>query len=122
MSAILIEGDAEGWYESGAVTDVTIRNNRFIDCAYSGGPAKTTIALNPSSRTIDKKKPVHSNISITDNYFDTDGRPILFAKSTSNIRFIGNEIVTYNPTFIFKGCSKIDIKPKNKNFNISESL
>ncbi len=122
MSAILIEGDAEGWYESRAVTDVTIRNNRFIDCAYSGGPAKTTIALNPSNRTIDKKKPVHSNISITGNYFDTDGRPILFAQSTSNIRFIGNEIVTENPTFIFKGCSKIDIKPKNKNFNISESL
>ena len=30
-SAILIPGDANGWYESGAVTDVLIRNNVFND-------------------------------------------------------------------------------------------
>ena len=28
-SAILISGDANGWYESGAVKDVMIRNNTF---------------------------------------------------------------------------------------------
>ena len=37
MSAILIEGDAEGWFESGPVSDVLIEGNIFVDCAYNGG-------------------------------------------------------------------------------------
>ena len=49
MSAILIEGDAEGWYESGPVKDVLIENNTFIDCAYNGGPENAVIALHPSN-------------------------------------------------------------------------
>src|ERR1035438_7991516 len=31
-SAILIPGDANGWFESGAVSDVTIRSNVFDNC------------------------------------------------------------------------------------------
>jgi hypothetical protein len=50
MSAVLIEADAEGWYESGPVRDVTIRNNEFIDCAYQGGPGNAVIAINPSNK------------------------------------------------------------------------
>lgn len=34
MSAILFEGDMSHWYESGAVRDVTVRNNRFLDGTY----------------------------------------------------------------------------------------
>ncbi|HEY0868533.1 MAG TPA: hypothetical protein VGE01_14205, partial [Fimbriimonas sp.] len=34
-SAILIAGDANQWYESGAVKDVTIRRNRFDNCLTS---------------------------------------------------------------------------------------
>lgn len=106
MSAILIEGDAEGWFESGPVCDVTIKNNTFIDCAYSGGPEHATIALNPSNKVIDKNKPVHTNIMITDNVFDTEGRPILYAKSTSNISFINNKIIgnQAKQPFILNGC------------------
>ncbi len=40
MSAVLIEADAEGWYESGPVRDVMIRNNEFIDCALPGRPGQ----------------------------------------------------------------------------------
>ena len=32
MSAILIADDARSWFESGPVTDVTIRRNKFIEC------------------------------------------------------------------------------------------
>ena len=56
MSAILIEADAEGWYESGPVRDVTIRSNAFIDCAYQGGPGNAVIAINPSNKVADVKK------------------------------------------------------------------
>ena len=92
MSAILIEGDAEGWYESGPVCDVTIENNTFIDCGYVGGPANAVIALHPSNTIIDAERPVHRNVRILNNRFVTFGNPVLYAKSTSGLRFEGNEV------------------------------
>ena len=82
MSAILIESDAEGWFESGPVKDVLIKNNTFIDCAYQGGPGNAIIALNPSNTLIDSSKPVHRNIRIIDNLFKTFDYPVLYVKST----------------------------------------
>ena len=35
-AAILIEGDLDHWFESGSHTDLTIRNNRFVNCCTSG--------------------------------------------------------------------------------------
>lgn len=52
MSAILIEADAEGWYESGPVKDVWIKGNTFIDCAYNGGPGHAVIAIHPSNKSL----------------------------------------------------------------------
>lgn len=56
MSAILIEADAEGWYESGPVKDVLIKGNTFIDCAYNGGPGHAVIAIHPSNKIIDAER------------------------------------------------------------------
>ena len=92
MSAILIEGDAEGWFESGPVCDVTIENNTFIDCGYVGGPANAVIALHPSNTVIDPERPVHRNVKILNNKFVTFGNPLLYAKSTGGLRFEGNEV------------------------------
>ena len=97
MSAILIEGDAEGWYESGPVCDVLIENNRFIDCGYVGGPANAVIAIHPSNTKIDADRPVHRNIRITGNRFETFGNPVLYAKSTADILFEGNTITSDLP-------------------------
>lgn len=92
MSAILIEGDAEGWFESGPVCDVLIQNNTFIDCAYGGGPHNAFIALNPSNKVADERKPVHRNVRIVGNTFRTSGNPVLYAKSTADLIFQGNRI------------------------------
>lgn len=111
MSGILIEADAEGWFESGPVRDVTISRNRFIGCAYNGGPHKATIAINPSNKVINSKHPVHSGIRITDNYFETDGNPILYAKSTHNLTFTGNTINGMPDTpYITEGCSAVRLQ------------
>lgn len=97
MSAILIEGDAEGWYESGPVCDVLIKGNTFIDCAYNGGPANAVIAINPSNTIINAKHPVHRNIRIEGNTFKTLGSyPVLYAKSTSELKLTNNKIVSDN--------------------------
>jgi len=61
MSAILIADDALSWYESGMVKDVTIRNNKFIEC---GSPV---IYIEPENKV--HKGAVHQNISIENNKF-----------------------------------------------------
>lgn len=97
MSAILIEGDASGWFESGPVCDVLIENNTFIDCGYTGGPANAVIALHPSNTVIDPERPVHRNVRILNNRFETFGNPALYAKSSADVRFEGNEVSVNHP-------------------------
>jgi hypothetical protein len=125
MSAILIEGDASGWYESGPVKDVMIRNNTFIECGYNGGPKNAVIAINPSNKKIDAHKPVHENISIENNIFKTFGNPLVFAKSTKGISFIGNEAYRVSSNFSFPkvpmlqlvGCKGVVIKNNKLNLD-----
>lgn len=90
MSAILIEGDAKGWFESGPVCDVRIEGNTFIDCAYNGGPYNAVIAINPSNSIIDAKHPVHKNIRIRHNTFQVFDYPVLYAKSAEGLVFSNN--------------------------------
>lgn len=92
MSAILIEGDAKGWFESGPVCDVLIRSNTFVDCAYNGGPGNAVIAINPSNSIVHANCPVHKNIRIENNTFKIFDYPVLFAKSTEGLTFIDNVI------------------------------
>lgn len=119
MTAILIEGDAEGWYESGPVCDVLIKNNTFIDCAYSGGPGNAIIALHPSNTDINADRPVHRNVRIENNVFKTFDYPVLYAKSTAQLRFNNNTIVgtkTFQPTakdtntIYLNGCKDVVIR------------
>lgn len=116
MSAILIEGDAAGWYESGPVRDVTIERNTFVDCAYQGGPEKAVIALNPSNSVIDPKRPVHSGIRVEGNTFVTHGNTVLYAKSTAGITFAGNDIsllplgeAQQRPLLVLNGCNGVTV-------------
>ena len=89
MHAILISSDASGWYESGAVKDVTISGNRFIDCACGRNDA--VISISPTNTVEDSQHPVHTGIVITGNYFETHGNPVLFSKS-AEVRMENNEI------------------------------
>lgn len=110
MAAILIEGDAEGWFESGPVKNVVIRDNVFVDCGYAGSTYGATIAINPSNTVVNPSKPVHENIRIVGNRFITDGRPVLYAKSTSGIIFMRNTVEgEIEPKFIFNGCRDVQI-------------
>lgn len=84
MPAILIENDASGWFESGCVRDMLIRNNRFHQC---GEPV---IHINPRNSL--PNPAVHRNIRIEDNVFHLRGQSAVGAKSTSGLRVTGNRI------------------------------
>ncbi len=84
MSAILVAGDARSWFESGGVRDMTVRNNRFINC---GEPV---VSINPDNS--DSNDSIHRNIRIENNRFDLAGRVSVKASGTTGLRVTGNRI------------------------------
>lgn len=93
-SAILIAGDANGWYESGAVTDVTISNNIFKDACLTSMYqfCEGIISIYPIIPAVDSLKPYHRNISIIQNTFMAFDYPVLYAFSVDGIKFVSNKI------------------------------
>ena len=79
MAAILIEDDAEGWFESGPVRDMLIRGNTFTGCG---------ISINPQTKSSKPEEPVHENIRIVDNVFEGDGG--VSARSVKGLTVTGN--------------------------------
>ena len=73
--------------------------------------------LLPSNTEGDARRPVHQNVRILNNFFVTLGNPLLYAKSTSQLVFKGNEVKVEVPSSwvgnkwtILEGCSKVTIK------------
>ncbi len=92
MHAILIANDAASWFESGAVQDVTIRNNTFTECDYNSVPGNFVIAISPENHQQVHGYFVHRNILIENNTFSVYDYPILTARSTDNLTFTGNTV------------------------------
>ncbi len=93
-SAILLAGDAQGWYESGRCLDVTIRGNKFIQNLTSGYQfTEGVISIYPEvKKPQDQKIAYHQNILIEKNSFVTHRVPLIFAISADGIIFRDNEV------------------------------
>lgn len=93
-SAILLCGDCNGWYETGACNDVTIRNNRFINSLTNLFQfTNAVISIYPEIPELDKQeKYFHTGIVIENNYFETFDTPIVYAKSVDGLMFRNNVI------------------------------
>jgi len=85
MSGILVADDANSWFESGMVRDLTIRKNNFMEC---GEPV---INIHPENKVY--KGAVHNNISIQNNLFVLKDKKALAAESASGIVFSDNKII-----------------------------
>ena len=79
MPGILIEDDAEGWFESGPVRDMVIRSNRFIGCG---------IEINPQTHSDKPEEAVHENIRIENNIFEEGGG--VSARSVKGLTVVNN--------------------------------
>ena len=126
-AAILIEGDLDHWFESGSHTDLTIRNNRFVNCCTSGCETgdrwewgEAPITISPSFRPDSPDSPAyHRNITICDNTFECFDAPVLFARSVENLRFERNRLKStfdYEPflwqrsTLRLDGCRRVTVR------------
>ena len=128
-SAILIAGDANYWYESGPVTDITIRNNEFrTPCNSSPYQfCNAIISIYPEIPEPDSLNPYHKNITIENNTFNPADYPIIYAKSVDGLRFINNSVTRsrdYKPwhsqkyNFLFDACKNVEISGNNIGHNV----
>ena len=119
-AAILIAGDANQWYESGAVKDVLIRKNIFLDpCMTSMYQfCEGIISIYPEIPKPQSDKPFHKNIRIIENEFHPFDYPVLYAKSVEGLTFSNNTLIRstrFKPFHSRKAgisldaCSKVEI-------------
>jgi len=84
MPAIHISDDARGWFESGPVRDVTIKDNLFVEC---GSPV---VSIHPE---IDRNEgAVHSGIRVVDNEFVMREGKAVEASGSRDVVIEGNKI------------------------------
>lgn len=97
-SAILLCGDCNGWFETGACHNVTIRGNRFVNSLTNLFQfTNAIISIYPEIPDLNSQNQYfHSNITITDNVFETFDNPLLYAKSVSGLIFLNNDVIRNN--------------------------
>jgi len=125
-TVILIKGDLDYWFESGANTDVSICNNVFEDCLSYGSISKdkwewgeAIITIIPSHHPQNENsEPYHNNIRIVNNTFKTFDIPLVCARSVRGLTFSNNNVLrtyTYKPftcqkfSFRLDGCRDVII-------------
>ena len=97
--AILLCGDCNGWYETGACRDVTIRRNRFVNALTSQFQfTNAIISIYPEIPQLkDQQRYFHGGhkdaIRIEHNTFETFDAPILYAKSVDGLLYRHNRII-----------------------------
>ena len=91
MHGILIEGDNNKWYESGAVQDVTIRNNEFVNIGYAVTeryPLLASPLFNDTQHMGEGR--YHRNINFEDNTIKSFNGLLAKACSVEGLKISGN--------------------------------
>ena len=98
-AAIKISGDADYWFESGAVRDVRIEGNHFIDGNYGPRPwGRCAIDIDPEIiNPWQSNNCFHSNIVITHNTFRSSHAGLLYARSVDGLVFRDNRVENGEP-------------------------
>jgi hypothetical protein len=122
MSSIFFRSESFFWYESGAVSDVLIRNNTFEYCAY-GGAEHAVLTITPRlGKAFDAKAILDRNIRFENNVINTFDNRIVMADRVDGLSIQGNTINKTSgplqlypkaPLFELKNCKNISIKDNN---------
>lgn len=99
MSGILLSDDASSWYESGMCTDVTVQNNIFEYCGEHGIMIKPENSVHAGA--------VHKNIKVLNNTFNKCEKVCFYAKSSSDLQFLGNKILSAPKLIKTENCENV---------------
>ena len=118
-AGIQTAGDANYWFESGPVTDFTIRNNLFEGQGLAVGNAPV-LAINPEvGDSSDSTWCYHHNITFENNTVNAFSRIIVDARSIGNFIFRDNTInrdpaypqaSAESPAFRFTNCHGVSVE------------
>lgn len=122
-TAILLCGDCNGWYESGACRNLIIRKNKFINSLTNMFQfTNAVISIYPEIPHLEEAKTYFHGgnegaILIEKNKFVTFDHPLIYAKSVDGLT-IRNNKVTYNHDFepfhwnqqslLFEHCTRVN--------------
>lgn len=92
-SAILLCGDANGWYESGPCEDITIRGNLFINALtakyqFTDG----VISISPEIPELSLTEQYHGRVVVEGNRFVQFATPLIYAKSVRQLVLRDNKV------------------------------
>ncbi len=87
-SAIVLECDASFWYESGAMMDLVVKNNRFNQCKHAGWG--NGIVFIPAREEMLKENYYHGRIEISNNIFDSCCDDALYANNIRELIYQDN--------------------------------
>lgn len=97
-TAILLCGDCNGWYETGACREVIIRNNKFINALTNLFQfTNAVISVYPEIPDLQNQQAYFhggagKGVIIENNLFETFDQPIVYAKSLDGLTFRKNTI------------------------------
>lgn len=100
MDGCNTSNDANNWYESGPVRDVTIRNNTFYVNENNAIHNHKVINIDPvtlGGGLPDYTNPIHKNINIEGNTFYMDCDTVVGAWSVENLSIKNNKILRMYP-------------------------
>ena len=109
MASMYLSNDADYWYESGPIRDMTIRNNKFYvrttgqrewDAAgpiYVDPVIIRSYIVSSGVEPTPKGDPVHRNINILDNEIHMGDYQVIVAEGVMGMKFQGNTVVRDNP-------------------------
>lgn len=98
-TAILLCGDCNGWFETGACREVIIRNNRFVNSLTNMFQfTNAVISIYPEIPNLkDQQKYFHGGsgkgVVIENNIFETFDAPLVYAKSIDGLVIRNNKVV-----------------------------
>ncbi|MFI3318519.1 MAG: right-handed parallel beta-helix repeat-containing protein [Rikenellaceae bacterium] len=93
MSAVLFRGETFFWYESGAVEDVTIRNNYFKNAADCGSVHAVLYVTPRLGKNFDATAPYDKNIVFENNTIDSYLPRLVIADRAEGLVIRGNKII-----------------------------
>lgn len=91
-AAVLVEGDSNYWFESGATTHILIEENELTDCAYVPDWGAAPIQVSPSAKVWEDGKRYHQCLEIKNNIFRCFDKRLVWASNLQTLIFEQNVI------------------------------
>lgn len=110
MAGIRICGDANYWFESGRVSDVTVRGNTFEDLGKGGHSPQAILQIDPVIPKSNREDGIfHGKIVFENNTIKTFDSQVIYALSVETLIIRNNKFIdSKTHTAIFPELSVID--------------